>query len=231
MPEPLKEFSERLETTWLPSFCYAPHRNHSTDGFKRDSLHNLSEYDARWFLEAVDQGLVTESGGFFRAPQTKAKEQIFWTGTKGVVPRPLTLWVEPIITMGAVARLHVEFGWPADQLGTQSEYPWPFDLVGYHEDLRRERLLCEVKKNGREIGHLVRMMRQYADTLPPTEPVEGPKRNAYRKSRAIGRSDATVFWALGPGGVGNVFRIERHFDPPRHEIAPRETDALRFAER
>ena len=87
-----------------------------------------------------------KSGGFFLAPLSKAREQIFWTGSKNVDPRPLTLWIEPIITIGALAKLHVLYGWPAEKLGTQSK-TWAFDLVGYGANKNDELLACEVKKS------------------------------------------------------------------------------------
>jgi hypothetical protein len=43
-------------------------------------MKKLSAFDARWFMEAVDRGLVNENDGFFLAPRSKAKEQLFWTG-------------------------------------------------------------------------------------------------------------------------------------------------------
>jgi hypothetical protein len=40
----------------------------------------------------------------------------------------MTLWVEPIITIGALSRLHFEFGWPAAMLGMQTD-DYAFDFV------------------------------------------------------------------------------------------------------
>jgi len=70
-------FTERLEKDWLLSFCGAPHRNYTPDGFKTSSISKLDEFDAHWFMRAIDSGLVTESDGFFIAPRSAAKEQIF----------------------------------------------------------------------------------------------------------------------------------------------------------
>jgi hypothetical protein len=49
----------------LPSFCGAPHRNYPPDGFKTSSIRKLDEFDAHWFMRAVDSNLVVESEGFF----------------------------------------------------------------------------------------------------------------------------------------------------------------------
>lgn len=150
MSDQKSSFVDRLYDKWLPSFCEAPHRKLSIDGFKYSSTENLDSFDAEWFLRAVDIGLVTESGGFFVAPQSKAKEQIFWTGRKAINPQPLTLWIEPIITVGAIARHYEQYGWPMNNLVMQSE-TWAFDLVCYDNLLNHELLVCEVKKSNKEI--------------------------------------------------------------------------------
>jgi hypothetical protein len=40
------------------------------------------------------------------------------------------VWIEPVVTIAAMARLHFEFGWPISCLGMQSK-TWAFDLMGY----------------------------------------------------------------------------------------------------
>ncbi|MFT5725926.1 MAG: hypothetical protein ACI8PB_000042 [Desulforhopalus sp.] len=205
----LDTFTDRLNKEWLPNFCHAPHRNYSTDGFKEQSISKLNDYDAYWFLKAIDSGLVTEVDGFFTAPLSKAKEQIFWTGSKKENPRPLTLWVEPIITIGAVARLNMEFDWPIGKLGTQSK-TWAFDLVGYGKTSTEEQLVCEVKKATKEIEELMHFMRMYCNTPHlSSEPKNSKERNAYRKVQGIRRSWPLLFWALGPKGEGEVYNICR----------------------
>jgi len=204
----LSDFQDRLFEIWLPSFCEAPHRNHSTDGFIRESIGKLTEHDAYWFLRAIDLGLASESGGFFVAPLSKAKEQIFWTGAKNINPRPLTLWVEPIITIGALAKLYELYEWPIEKLGTQSK-TWAFDLVGYGDDANDEVLACEVKKSTKEIDVLIELMKVFAADSSIEEPLKGKERNAYKKVAGIRRSWPSVFWALGPNDYSKVYDIAR----------------------
>jgi hypothetical protein len=46
--------------------------------------------DAQDIMRALDTKIVTDAGGGrFRMPQSKAYEQLFWTGSKTVIPRPL----------------------------------------------------------------------------------------------------------------------------------------------
>lgn len=199
---------------WLPSFCNAPHRNYSVAGFRQESICKLSEFDAYWFLVAVDSKLVFESDGFFVSPQSKAKEQIFWDWGKGKNPRPLNLWLEPIITIGAVARLAKEFGWPIEQLGMQSK-TWAFDLVCY-DKRGEEYVVCEVKKTSKEIASLLAVMSSYCVQQPLAQaPANGKERNAYRKVQGVRRSWPRVFWALGPGDAGSAFTVRRDNDPDR----------------
>src|SRR5262245_22970384 len=120
----LAEFTRRLRQDWLPAFCKP--RHYSEEGFAESSIGGLDPADARDFLTALDHGLVEHKDGVFTAPCSKAKEQIFWEyGPKLVSPRPINLWIEPIITIAGLARLCGEFGWPRSQLGMQSK-TWAF---------------------------------------------------------------------------------------------------------
>jgi hypothetical protein len=51
----LEDFRNRLAAEWLPSFCEARReRSYFADGFRLETVGRLSEFDARWFLAAVD---------------------------------------------------------------------------------------------------------------------------------------------------------------------------------
>lgn len=111
--------------------------------------------------------------------------------------------------IGALARLNQEFGWPVERLGAQSK-TWAFDLVCYHSDLQGEQIACEVKKNQREIHDLLKFMNLHSAEQPRSEEPENSKeRNAYRKVQGERESWPEVFWALGPDGKGQVFKIKR----------------------
>ena len=81
-------------------------------------------------MRALDAQLVNPEGPYFLAARSRAREQIFWEGLKSKPRRSITLWLEPIITIGMRARLHFEKGWPAESLGAQSK-DWAFDFVCY----------------------------------------------------------------------------------------------------
>jgi hypothetical protein len=227
MLDVLELFETRVLTEWLPTFCGAPNRAYSIDGFRKTSIHSLEPYDAEWFMRALDLELVTHCGGAFRAPLSTVSEQIFWQGLKSVEPRPVTLWHEPVITIGALARLHTEYGWPASTLGMQSKRKWAFDLVGYGGDGLRELLLCEVKKSDAEIAKLRAWMLQYCGIEPlDEEPREAGARNAYRKVQDIRIVWPERVWLLGPGGRGELFRIDRENDSVRFHLVSEPNDLL-----
>ena len=201
-------FKERLLAEWLPAFCGK--RGFPVDGFVAESVDKLSEYDAADFIEALDAGLVIHSEGTFLAPMSKVKEQIFWEGKKAVSPRPITLWLEPVITIAVLRRLQPDHHWQAAQLGLQSA-DWAFDLVAYDADNPAiERLVCEVKKTEAEVDALIDHMRHYLqapeDILPSLKPAE---RNAFKKVIGLRKAAATTFWAAGPRKHLRTFTVER----------------------
>jgi hypothetical protein len=204
------------------------HRCYSIEGFKSSTIKNLSEYDAKWFMRAIDDGLVVESKGDFLAPRSSAKEMIFWEGSKMKNPRPITLWIEPIITIEALARLNKEFGWPSSNLGTQSK-TWEFDLACYSGALQKEHIVCEVKKTPKEIEKLLHFMQHYsAKEVQTIEPENATERNAYRKVQGIRKTWPILFWALGPNNDSHVFEIVRSEGSEMFSLLPLPEEALTY---
>ncbi len=203
----IDEFKRRLQKEWLVPFCVA--RGYTHAGFDGKAIDNLAAIDAADFMQAIDDGLISHKDGIFSAAQSKAKEQIFWQGARDSVPRKVTLWLEPIITMAGLMRLQRDFQWPTKQLGLQSK-TWAFDLVAYGVDSSSESLVCEVKKAAHEVDVLLKFMEQRLNTPAEAPSVfKGAERNALKKVLALRASTATVFWALGPNGYGYVFNVIR----------------------
>lgn len=191
----------------LPQF--SAHYGYDTAGFRAGTLKRVSEDDATWFLEALRTRVVSRDGPFFRSVLSRAREQIFWQGVKSVSPRPITMWVEPVITIAGAGRLHGRFGWPRELIGLQSERPWAFDLVGYDPE-GKSVLVCEVKKSRREVDRLVRAMLEFLSQPPlNTEPTHQAMRNAYRKVKALRQVKPRLVWVLGPESYGKVFQSVR----------------------
>jgi hypothetical protein len=204
----LEQFKSRLCSEWLLPFCFP--RGYSPEGFRYESVEKLAPADADDFMQAIDHGLVSHHAGRFTAPCSKATEQIFWEGARKDAPRKITLWLEPVITIAGLMRLHRKFGWPAGVLGLQSK-TWAFDLVAYHADRDSERIVCEVKKSVGEVDRLITFMEKHASTPAEGEVgVSGPERNALRKVTALRSSASEVFWVLGPGRYERIFKVHRH---------------------
>ena len=189
MGEKTDEFAAQLVSRWLPAFCEARGEVISPERLVRKNLDALSDVDAGWFLRAVREGHVVEEGEFFSSDLAGAKEKILWSDAGVGGARRAHLWLEPVITIGALARLAEEYRWPRDRVGLQSKAPWPFDLMGYGADRETEVLACEVKKAPREIDVLVRDMTRFAAIPPlPQDPDSSTPRNAYRKVVGIRRT-------------------------------------------
>lgn len=226
----IKAFSSRVLDEWLPSFCAARDVSIAPEEFISHYLSKVSEHDAYWFLRAMDAGYVVEKDGSFLSELSKAKEQIFWAGGKSENPRKVRLWLEPVITVGAFARIVEEFGWPDSQIGLQSKYPWPFDLMGYGSDHSSELLACEVKKSVHEIDKLIELMLEYSSQPPlPEEPDNQTERNAYRKVSGIRRTWPSVFWALGPDGYSRVFAVSQRAEGGVFSLIKADEKELAFA--
>ena len=207
MTTTFQAFKDRILADLLPTFCNHPSRGWGCEGFKEDWT-NVTEKDAADFLRALDAGLIEHQGrGLYRAPKSLAGELFFWEGNKSVSPRRLTLWVEPIITVAALSRLHFKWGWPKELLGTQSR-KWEFDVAAYRaSDRDNEYVACEVKKTVTELDQLVELMQRFSTDPDAGDALKSSKEvNAFRKLKGLQARRASIFWAVGPNGASKVFR-------------------------
>lgn len=159
-------------------------------------------------MRAIDGGVVSDSGyGRYRAPLSHATEQIFWHGSKKSKPQPLTLWLEPIITIGVLARLHFDLGWPTRCLGMQSE-KGEFDFFARTASVTGAFYVAgEVKKSDHELTELLEYLKEFCAGRPaPTS--NSKARNAWNKFQGMRRMHAAYFWAVGPARFERVFKIE-----------------------
>jgi len=182
---------------------------YSTAGFKPESI-RVSQFDAENFMRALDSGLVVDcGGGRYRCKMSSANEQIFWTGRKLVEPRPLTLWLEPVITIGTIARLGLDYEWPEETLCMQSK-DWAFDFAvirGIDND--DEHIVGEVKKTEREIDKLINHMEEYGRTgVVDGVSLPSSRTNSFRKWMSLLRCKAPLFWAVGPNDYTHLFLVD-----------------------
>ncbi|MCL6684094.1 hypothetical protein [Sphingomonas alba] len=196
-----------MHSKLIPEFCGEAGRNCQPDGFVASPV-QVSDVDARYFLMAIEAGLLEHLGcGRYKAAASSAFEQFFWEGRKALEPRPFTLWLEPVITVAGLARLHFDHGWPKESIGTQSA-DFAFDLVTFLPGNSTESIAGEVKKTAREIDDLVTLMVEYGRAADIEAPTAGKERNAYMKVAALRRRRPPIFWALGPDGLSRVFKVQ-----------------------
>lgn len=227
-PSPaLEDFERVVFDELVPEFCADEKRQCNPSSFKKESV-KVHETDARDFVRAWKGGLLSHQGrGLYRASRNAASEQFFWTGAKQPTPRSFTLWIEPVITVGALARLHWDYGWPKELIGTQS-VDWAFDLVTFQPGAGNEHIAGEVKKSVMEIERLLLFMRQFGQNPDLEVPAAGPARNAYMKVAALRARHAPLFWAVGPAGLSKVFRV--HYGSlDTVELIPTDERELHFA--
>lgn len=217
------EFKKRVKEIWLPTFCNDSKRQYGTEGF-RDASMDIGEIDARDCMFAIDYRLIVDSGGGrYRAAKNSAIEQLFTEGSHAKTPRPITLWLEPVITFAALARLHRDHHWPAPLLGTQPP-GWAFDLAAHSPSIpSRYHILCEVKKSIQEVERLQTDL-ELLCSKPDAETV---RVNSRKKWNALLAAKAPILWLLGPAEYSKVMRVEYPADDlPVLSTAP--ADALNY---
>lgn len=223
------EFYRRLISEWVISDCNVRGDDVQPQGFVDSNFRDLSEFDAHWFLVALEANHMTETLSVFHTIGHGVKLRIFSHGTSWEALRKTTLSLEPIICVGAVARLIDQYGWPASQLG-QCAFPWPFDLVCFDRDRKKELVNCEVKKSHNEVAALMNWMRYFAAIAPlEVTPTNSIKKNAYKKIVGLRKSRPAYFWVLGPEGIGNTYRLVWDRDDTLFQFAPVPERVLAYA--
>ena len=218
-------FTDILYDRLIPEFCAAAGRNCHASSFQ-DSSVKISDVDARYFCLAWNADLIEHEGrGLYRAPRSAAREQFFWEGPRQVVPRTFTLWLEPVITVAALARLHFDHHWPKHLIGTQSS-DWAFDIVAFREGQTVEHVVGEVKKSRREIDELVKLMCIFGASPDDPAPDNGKARNAWKKAAALRARRSPTFWVVGPDGFDQIFSVEH--DGECFALTPMSHAALNF---
>lgn len=194
----LKEFTRRVMVGWLPA--YQREREHQPGEFEFQAKSiKVSERDASDMMRLIDAGCLIQTGrGNFTFARSSAKEALFWEGAKSRTPRCVTLWIEPVITLAALARLHFDYGWPIESLGSQSK-KWEFDVVAFETAASEaEAIAGEVKKSTKELDVLIGHLQNFAASGCTEEPSDGGAKNAFRKWIGLRDRKIPLFWAVGP---------------------------------
>jgi hypothetical protein len=136
--------------------------------------------------------------------------------------------VEPVITIAAAARLHFDYGWPQDCIGTQSK-KWEFDLFTVRPEKNDiEYLAAEVKKSEKELDAMITIMALYCDGKGSIASIPPAHLNAYKKCLGLLRCRAPLFWAVGPGKRTRIFKVSYSDDCIVSFVETGEHQLLRF---
>ncbi len=179
--EARREFMRRLQDEWLREYCRDSERNYSPEGFRKVD-DGLTETDAADFLRALNCGVAWFGDRQrLRMSQGGTSETLFWEGGKKRQPRPISLWLESVITVAVGARLHLDYGWPIESLGMQSADS-AFDVMAFKApDFVNEYIAVEVKKTSREVDQLLQNLTKCCAGEHDPSCVDGKRRNAHRK--------------------------------------------------
>jgi hypothetical protein len=207
LSESKRELIRRLREDWLPAYCNDPKRNYSMEGFCIDDG-VLTDQDAHDFLRALDSGVVMFADRQrLKMAHGLASETLFWEGERKITPRPISLWLETVITVAAAGRLHLDYGWPAECLGMQSK-GGAFDLMAFKPpDFVNEYVAVEVKKTSRELDRLLANLTKCGEGEHDASCDKGTRMNAHRKWIALRARRAKLFWTVGPNADSRLFEV------------------------
>lgn len=200
----LQLLQDRISNEFLAEFCKNPkHPWRSPDCFNPD-WSKVHEVDAADCLRGLDGEVVRRlSWGRFQGYRTHNKEQFFHSHPQ---KKRITLGLESIITLAALARLHFDLGWPKDMLGGESR-GGAFDVATYvFDDSHVEYIAGEVKKCAAELEQLIELMTRFGRD-PSDKPKRKQEENSFNKIQALRSRRPPLFWAVGPGGSNYAFRM------------------------
>lgn len=226
MSSGLLEFEHLLHDTLIPDWVSATDRSMEISSYS-GSKTPLSEYDASAFMRAWRLGMIHHyERGRYRFRKNGSIEQFFSSGPKAQSPRTYSLWLEPIIQVGSLARLHLDLGWPEDRIGTQSN-DGAFDVIAFRTARNREIIAGEVKKTKSEATRLVELMSDFGSDPDAEEPKAGSRRNAFKKVAALRERRPPIFWAIGPDQFSKVYEV-RYFSRGQIELEPTDESGLLY---
>ncbi len=202
-------FDEILENFLIPEYRQGAFFKSAFAEF-RETKRQFGQEDARNFVLGWEAGLIKHiGGGKYKGVRNGPAEKFFNADKKTIVPRTFALAQESVITDAVLARLHFEFGWPKELLGTQS-VDSAFDAVTFLPGASNEYIACEVKRTSNGIDKMIREMQTFCDPsyrLDHDSSVKEAHKNALRKVHGLRRRRARVFWAVGPYGSSKVFSV------------------------
>lgn len=106
-----------------------------------------------------------------------------------------------------------------------------FDLSGYLQGSEQLLLQCEIKSMGREIDKMCDYMTGALLDDDVSKPASASQRkNCKPKVEQLLDNPSMVFWALGPGGYGRIYRVDDVDSEPKGvQLSPGTISDLEYA--
>ena len=192
---------ERVVDQYLPDWCASRAQPFDPSNFVTPDWSFLTPGIARWFLSAIDEGVVeaTSDGNLWLGGATP--DGIFETkGPKEVPPekRPVGIRPESFLEVAAVGMLAVRYGWPRERLRFQSP-GLAFDLLAYADDHWSEVAVAgEAKLKQDEAVKMSASLEACVERGPHEEAACAEPRNHHKKYAGLLNFRPSILWIFGP---------------------------------
>ena len=125
---------ERFVDQYLPDWCASRPQPLDPSNFVAPDWSFLTPGLARWFLGAIDEGVVeARSDGEFMLGSSYPDGIFELAGRKDESPRPMRIRKESFVEVAAVGMLAVRYRWPVERLRFQPP-GWALDFLAYVDD-------------------------------------------------------------------------------------------------
>lgn len=173
------------------------------------SFPDVTWMDAKHFRRAVECGLVemdqNASSRTFTDQVTSTLSEM-WPDHN--YPIPVVRTVEHVIAVAALARLHLDFGWPKECLACHplgSSFSITASILPKSNSVH---IACCVRKSVDELARLVASMMIVGRGMPlPSKVASDERKTVQRWLQDFRRDFLPLFWAIGPAGEGSLYQI------------------------
>jgi len=204
------EVQRRVLTHYFPEWC-AARKTRNAAAFDPDWSF-LTVGIARWFLRAIDEGVVDVLEGYPTLPDGSHADGPFGND------KPI-LYREAFLETAAVGMLALDFGWRRESLTFQSpkaaagKKPWAFDLLAFESDANATNVAIagEAKWKQSDALNLLKGLKACVARGDHSEETCSEPLNHHRKYQGLLDHRPNLLWIIGPdaflGTPDLVFRV------------------------
>jgi hypothetical protein len=185
---------------YLPAWCASRARTLDPSNFKiPDWSSFLTPGVARWFLAAIDEGVVEVTSEGDLVLGGTYPDGIFETkGPKDEVPRRMGIRPESFLEVAAVGMLAVRYRWPPERLRFQAP-GWAYDFLAYADDeWSGVTIAGEAKLAQKDALKLWTSLEACGQRGDHGEAACSEDRNHHRKYLGLVTFNPRMLWIVGP---------------------------------